>query len=37
MTGVASDCELDNTDSLKFHMAMGFEEANRVICFKKNI
>ena len=33
----ASDCELENTESLKFHMAMGFEEANRVICFKKNI
>lgn len=36
-TEFASDCELENTDSFKFHMAMGFEEANRVICFKKNI
>ena len=33
----ASDCELDNIDSFRFHMAMGFEEANRIICFKKNI
>lgn len=33
----ASDCEWDNIDSLQFHMAMGFEEANRIICFKKNI
>lgn len=33
----ASDCELDNADSLKFHLAMGFEEANRVICFRKDI
>ena len=33
----ASDCELDNADSLKFHMALGFEEANRIICFKKNL
>ena len=33
----ASDCALDNIDSFKFHMAMGFEEANRIICFKKNI
>ena len=33
----ASDCELDNTNSLKFHMAMGFCEANRIICFKKNL
>ena len=31
----ASDCELDNVDSLKFHMAMGYEEANRIICFRK--
>lgn len=33
----ASDCELSNTDSLKFHTAMGFDEVNRIICFKKNI
>jgi len=33
----ASDCELDNVDSFKFHMAMGFEEANRIICFRKEI
>lgn len=33
----ASDCELNNTSSLKFHRAMGFDEANRIICFKKNI
>ena len=31
----ASDCELDNMDSLKFHLQLGFEEANRIICFKK--
>lgn len=33
----ASDCELDNTTSFKFHMAMGFDEANRIICFKKKL
>jgi len=33
----ASDCELDNVDSLQFHLAMGFEEANRIICFRKEI
>lgn len=33
----ASDCELDNTASLGFHLAMGFEEANRIICFRKEI
>ena len=36
-TEFASDCELDNIGSLKFHIAMGFDEANRIICFKKNI
>lgn len=33
----ASDCELDNHISYKFHMAVGFTEANRVICFKKSL
>ena len=33
----ASDCELNNVNSLKFHLAMGFDEANRIICFKKDI
>ncbi len=33
----ASDCELDNTDSLRFHLALGFEEANRIICFRKDL
>lgn len=33
----ASDCELDNTESLKFHLKLGFEEANRIICFRKNL
>ncbi len=36
-TEFASDCELGNEDSLKFHLAMGFEEANRIICFRKGI
>ena len=33
----ASDCELDNNDSLKFHLALGFQETNRVICFRKDL
>ncbi len=33
----ASDCELDNYNSYKFHMAAGFKEANRIICFKKEL
>ena len=36
-TEFASDCELDNEESLKFHMSQGFEEANRIICFRKGL
>ena len=33
----ASDCELDNTQSLEFHLKAGFMEANRIICFTKKL
>lgn len=33
----ASDCELTNSESLKFHLKMGFTEANRIICFTKHL
>ncbi|MBQ8293446.1 MAG: GNAT family N-acetyltransferase [Bacilli bacterium] len=33
----ASDCELDNMTSLIFHIKMGFDETNRIICFKKKL
>ena len=33
----ASDCEFNNVGSFQFHMAMGFDEANRIICFRKRI
>ena len=33
----ASDCELDNIGSLRFHLSVGFEEAGRVICFTKKL
>lgn len=36
-TEFASDCELDNTGSLAFHLNMGFEEASRNIHFAKKI
>ena len=36
-TEFASDCELVNEESLKFHLRMGFEEANRIICFTKKL
>ena len=32
----AGDCELYNADSLAFHLAVGFEETNRII-FSKNL
>lgn len=33
----ASDCELTNNDSLRFHLSLGFQEANRIICFTKKL
>lgn len=33
----ASDCTLGNDDSLHFHLACGFAEANRIICFVKQL
>lgn len=36
-TEFASDCELGNDNSLQFHLAEGFTEANRVICFRKEL
>ena len=36
-TEFASDCELTNTESLWFHLKVGFLEANRIVCFTKKI
>ena len=36
-TEFASDCELENVQSLQFHLNLGFEEANRIICFTKKL
>ena len=33
----ASDCELTNAASLRFHLSVGFSEENRIICFKKTL
>ena len=33
----ASDCELDNEMSLAFHLATGFAEAGRIICFTSKL
>lgn len=34
---LASDALLDNTASLRFHGAAGFEETERVVCFRKRL
>jgi len=36
-TEFASDCELENDASLAFHLKAGFTEANRIICFTKEL
>lgn len=36
-TEFASDCELDNAQSLRFHLGAGFTEADRIICFAKRL
>lgn len=33
----ASDCEWENTESNSFHLATGFAEVNRIICFVKRL
>ncbi|MGE7674502.1 aminoglycoside 6'-N-acetyltransferase [Lysinibacillus sp. NPDC094403] len=33
----ASDCELQNHESLAVHLKLGFTEANRIICFTKEL
>ena len=36
-TEIASDCVLDNTESLRFHLKVGFAEASRNIHFVKKL
>ena len=33
----ASDCEINNINSIQFHKAMNFTEANRIICFTNTL
>ena len=33
----ASDCELANEESRAFHAKFGFQEVNRIVCFKKEL
>jgi len=34
---LASDCDLQNIGSLGFHLGVGFEETQRVICFRRDL
>lgn len=36
-TEFASDCALTNDASLAFHLSVGFQEENRIICFRKEL
>ena len=36
-TEFASDCPLKNTLSIQFHLGSGFQEANRIVCFTKQL
>ena len=36
-TEFASDCEIDNEASLRFHLAVGLAEAGRIICFTSKL
>ena len=36
-TEFASDCDLTNAASLSFHLSIGFQEENRIICFRKTL
>lgn len=36
-TEFASDCLLQNTESIAFHHRVGFGEANRIVCFLKKV
>jgi len=37
LTELASDSEINNSESINFHIGSGFEEANRIVCFIKKI
>ncbi|MDO5002765.1 MAG: GNAT family N-acetyltransferase [bacterium] len=34
---IASDCELENEISYRFHLKNGFKEVNKIICFTKQL
>ena len=34
---MASDAELENTDSLAAHLALGYEQVERIVCFRRSL
>lgn len=36
-TELASDSEIDNLDSIAAHRSLGFEEVERIVCFRKGL
>jgi aminoglycoside 6'-N-acetyltransferase I len=34
---IASDAELENTDSIAAHLALGYEEVERTVCFRRSL
>src|SRR6266567_7212280 len=37
LSEMASDCEIDNVVSFRAHTALGYEEVERLICFRKTL
>lgn len=36
-TEIASDAELDNADGIAAHRAVGYEEVERIVCFRRSL
>ena len=34
---IASDAELENADGINAHLAVGYEEVERVVCFRRSL
>ena len=34
---IASDAELENTDGIAAHLALGYEEVDRIVCFRRSL
>jgi hypothetical protein len=34
---IASDSELENADAIAAHRALGYEEVERVVCFRRSL